>query len=60
LSKEGFVDVEIKNVPIKLLEEFDETVVKRFYPGGRSEAMRDLMRKFIREHTEVSMRAARL
>ena len=50
MSKEGFVDVEIKNVPIKLLEEFDEIVVKRFYPGGRSEAMRDLMRKFTRDY----------
>jgi len=53
LSKEGFVDVEIKNVPVKLLEEFDETVVKQFYPGGRSEAIRDLMRKFIREYKET-------
>jgi len=50
LSKDGFVDIQVRNVPVQLLEEFDKVVVKRFYPGGRSEAVRDLMRKFIREH----------
>jgi len=53
LGKDGFADTQVRNVPQKLLEEFDETVVKRFYPGGRSEAIRDLMRKFTREYKEV-------
>jgi metal-responsive CopG/Arc/MetJ family transcriptional regulator len=52
LSKEGFVDIQVRNVPVQLLEEFDKVVVKRFYPGGRSEAVRALMRKFIRDYKE--------
>lgn len=53
MSKDGFIDIQVRNVPQKLLEQFDEVVVKRFYPGGRSEAIRDLMRKFIREYKEA-------
>ncbi len=43
------VNLQIRNVPLNLLTQFDETVVKKLYPGGRSEAIRDLMRKAIRE-----------
>lgn len=53
MSKDGFVDIQVRNVPEKTLKEFDEQVVKPFYPGGRSEAIRDLMRKFTREYKEV-------
>jgi metal-responsive CopG/Arc/MetJ family transcriptional regulator len=41
--------VQIRNVPKKLLEEFDEVVVKPLFPGGRAEAVRDLMRRAIQE-----------
>ena len=47
MSKEGFADIEVRNVPAKLLEEFDE-IIKPDYPGGRSEAIRDLMRQYVR------------
>ena len=48
MSNEGFPDILIRNVPQKLLEEFDEKIVKPNYPGGRSEAVRDLMRVAVR------------
>jgi len=48
MAKEGFVDIEIRNVPEKLLKKFDKTVVKPYFPGGRSEAIRTLMREEIR------------
>lgn len=41
----------VRNVPQELLEEFDAKVVEKLYPGGRSEAIRDLMRKAIREQS---------
>jgi metal-responsive CopG/Arc/MetJ family transcriptional regulator len=49
MAREDCVVVPLKNVPRSLLTEFDELVVKRDYPGGRSEAIRDLMRRAIRE-----------
>lgn len=49
MAKEDCVDVQIRNVPKKLLEEFDEVVVKPLFPGGRAEAIRDLMRRAIQE-----------
>jgi metal-responsive CopG/Arc/MetJ family transcriptional regulator len=49
MAKENVVDIVIRNVPEKLLREFDEKIVKPNYPGGRSEAIRDLMRKRILE-----------
>ena len=49
MAKERCVDVHIRNIPIKLLEEFDEVVVKPLFPGGRAEAIRDLMRRAIQE-----------
>ncbi len=45
-------DVVVHNVPKDLLDEFDELVVKKSYPGGRSEALRDCMRKAIQEHRD--------
>ncbi len=41
-----FVDVTIRHVPGSLVKEFAEKIV-RGYPGGVSEAMKDLMRKAI-------------
>jgi len=49
MAKEDCIDVQIRNVPKKLLSEFDEVVVKPLFPGGRAEAIRDLMRKAIQE-----------
>jgi metal-responsive CopG/Arc/MetJ family transcriptional regulator len=49
MAKESCVDIQVRNVPKKLLEEFDEVVVKDHFPGGRAEAIRDLMRRAIQE-----------
>ena len=49
MAKEDCVDVQIRNVPRKLLSEFEDVVVKPNHPGGRSEAIRDLMRRAIQE-----------
>lgn len=49
MAKESCVDIQVRNIPKKLLEEFDETVVKPLFPGGRAEAIRDLMRRAIQE-----------
>jgi len=49
MAKESCVDIQVRNIPKKLLEEFDETVVKTLFPGGRAEAIRDLMRRAIQE-----------
>lgn len=49
MASEGLLDIQVRNIPEKLLKEFDE-VVKEQYPGGRSEAIRDLMRRFVREN----------
>lgn len=40
------MDIQVRNIPISLLEEFDK-VVKSSYPAGRGEAIRDLMRREI-------------
>jgi metal-responsive CopG/Arc/MetJ family transcriptional regulator len=49
MAKESCVDIQVRNIPKKLLEEFDEIVVKPLFPGGRAEAIRDLMRRAILE-----------
>ena len=41
----------VHNVPNNLLEEFDREIVDKSYPGGRCEAIRDLMRKAINERS---------
>jgi hypothetical protein len=42
-----FVDLTIYDVPAGLLREFGEKVVHSSYPGGVSEAIKDLLRKAI-------------
>lgn len=49
MAKEDCVDVQIRNVPRKLLSEFDDVVVTPNHPGGRAEAFRALMRRAIQE-----------
>jgi len=43
------MDFIVRNVPQKLLAEFDSEIVEKSYPGGRSEAIRDLMREAIKD-----------
>ena len=53
MAKEDCVDIQVRNVPRILLDEFDEKVVKRLFPGGRAEAIRELMRRAIREQKHL-------
>lgn len=50
--EQGFEFMLVRDIPTELLEEFDEKIVKPFYPGGRSEAVQYLMRKSIQEQQE--------
>ena len=47
MASEGFTDVMVRSVPKQLLKDFDEAI-KGEYPS-RAEALRDLMRQFVRE-----------
>jgi hypothetical protein len=40
-----FVDLTIYDIPVSLLEEFSEYVIKPVYKGQVCEAVKDLMRK---------------
>jgi hypothetical protein len=44
---EMFVDLTIYNVSASLLREFAQKIISPCYPGGVSEAIKDLMRKAI-------------
>lgn len=41
------VSITIYYIPASLLNEFSENVAKPYYPGGMSQAIKDLMRKAI-------------
>jgi len=47
MKKEKTVDINVRNIPEDLMAKFDIYVVKPSYPGGRSEAIRNLI------HAEV-------
>jgi hypothetical protein len=42
-----FVDLTIYDVPVSLLEDFSEYIIKPVYDGQVTEAIKDLMRKAI-------------
>jgi hypothetical protein len=44
------VDLTIYNVPASLLREFAQKIISPHYPGGVSDAVKDLMRKAILNH----------
>lgn len=48
---EGLVTIDVHNTDPRLLEAFDRYVVKPFYPGGRSEALRTLMDQELTKRT---------
>ena len=50
--EQGFEFMLVRDIPAELLKDFDENIVKPFYPGGHSEAVRDLIRKSIQEQQE--------
>jgi hypothetical protein len=45
-----FVDLTIYDIPVSLLEDFSEYVMKPVYDGQVGEAIKDLMRKTILKH----------
>lgn len=47
-----YVNITIYDVPAELLHEFSEKILKPYYPGGISVAIKDLMRKAIEEQKQ--------
>ena len=48
----GYASLTIYDIPAELLHEFSEYVVKLYYPGGISPAIKDLMRKAVQEQKQ--------
>lgn len=55
--EETCADLIVRNVPLQLLNDFDILIVEKFFPGGRSEAIRDLIRKAIQEQKKKAEEA---
>jgi len=49
---EGFDFVLVRDIPIELLREFEENIVKPLYSGGINHAFMELMRKAIQEQKQ--------
>lgn len=49
---QGFDFVLVRDIPIELLREFEENIVKPLYPRGISHAFMELMRKAIQEQKQ--------
>jgi len=52
MSEPHFVNITIYDVPSELVKEFSEKIVKPYYRGGISQAMKDLMRKAVKKEKE--------
>jgi metal-responsive CopG/Arc/MetJ family transcriptional regulator len=48
LASESCKDILVRNIPVQLLKDYNEAI-KNKYSGGRSEAIRDHMRKTVEE-----------
>jgi hypothetical protein len=48
-----FVDLTFRNIPASLLKEFALQVVRPYYSGSLSEALKDLMQKAVTEQEFV-------
>jgi hypothetical protein len=47
------VDLTIYNIPASLLKQFSQNVVQLYYPGGVSDAIKDLIRKAVIEKQPI-------
>lgn len=47
-----YVNITIYDIPASLLSEFSDRIVKPYYPGGISQAIKDLMNKAIEKEKE--------
>ena len=52
MSEPRYVNMTIYDVPSELVKEFSTRVVKPYYPGEISQAIKDLMRKAVRKEKE--------
>ena len=50
--RESYASLTIYDIPAELLHGFSEYVVRPFYPGGISPAIKDLMRKAVQEQKQ--------
>ena len=49
MPKDKTTEIVICNIPDKLLNEFDKTVVAKHFPGGYNEAFRRLMADAVKD-----------
>jgi len=52
VDKIHYVNITIYDIPSELIEEFSEKIVKPYYPGGISQAIKDLMKKAVEKEKE--------
>ena len=52
MNQVRYVNITIYDIPSNLLHEFSEKVVKPYYPGGISQAIKDLMKKAVEKEKE--------
>jgi metal-responsive CopG/Arc/MetJ family transcriptional regulator len=51
MPEADLVEIIVRNVPSQLLKDFDQAITG-VYPGGRSQAIRALIRQFIKAKNE--------
>jgi hypothetical protein len=47
MSEPRYVHITIYDVPSELVKDFSDKIVKPYYPGGISQAIKDLMKKAV-------------
>ena len=47
-----YVNITIYDIPAELVKEFSEKIVRPYYPGGISQAIKDLMKKAVEKEKE--------
>ena len=52
MSDVHYVHITVYDIPVELLNQFTSRVVKPYYPGGISQAMKDLMKKAVEKEKE--------
>ena len=52
MNEPRYVNITIYDIPSELVKEFSEKIVRPYYPGGISQAIKDLMRKAVKKEKE--------
>jgi len=55
MSQIRYVNITIYDIPASLLNEFSDKVVKPYYSGGISQAIKDLMKKAIEKEKTMKV-----